>query len=95
MCEKKANWSLYFIISYLLGFLGVDRFMMGHIFLGILKLITLGGLGIWWLIDLIQIGCNCDFKGIKWVGTEHRKWVIIGVLVFQLCLMVLFESSVR
>ncbi len=43
------------IISFFLGSLGVDRFYLGYTKLGILKLITLGGFGIWWLIDLINI----------------------------------------
>ena len=43
------------ILSILLGTLGVDRFYMGYIGLGVLKLITAGGFGIWWLIDLIMI----------------------------------------
>jgi len=43
-----------------LGIFGIDRFYKGDIFLGILKLITLGGFGIWALIDLILV-----YKGIK------------------------------
>lgn len=43
------------ILSILLGKLGVDRFYLGYVGLGILKLITAGGFGIWWLIDLILI----------------------------------------
>ena len=49
------------------GGLGVDRFIMGHVGLGILKLITLGGCGIWWLIDLILIATKHKFKGVVWV----------------------------
>lgn len=43
------------VLSIFLGELGIDRFYMGYIGLGILKLITCGGFGIWWLIDLIMI----------------------------------------
>ena len=43
------------VLSILLGELGIDRFYLGYTGLGIVKLITCGGFGIWWLIDLIMI----------------------------------------
>jgi TM2 domain-containing membrane protein YozV len=43
------------ILSILLGGIGVDRFYLGYVGLGIVKLITGGGFGIWWLIDIILI----------------------------------------
>ena len=43
------------ILSVLVGGLGVDRFYIGDVGLGVAKLITGGGLGIWWLVDLFLI----------------------------------------
>ncbi len=43
------------VLCVLLGGLGVHRFYVGKIGMGILMLLTLGGLGIWALIDLIVI----------------------------------------
>ncbi len=65
--ERKVNWVLTLVMSVVFGSLGVDRFIMGHIGLGILKLITFGGCGVWWLIDVILIATKYEFKDIKWV----------------------------
>ncbi len=46
------------LLSIFLGTLGVDRFYLGYIGLGIVKLITAGGCGIWWLIDVIMIATD-------------------------------------
>ena len=43
------------ILSILLGTIGVDRFYLGKIGTGILKLVSFGGFGIWWIIDIILI----------------------------------------
>lgn len=52
--DMKKDWKYFLvgmIISWSLGFIGADRIYAGEVGLGILKLITFGGFGIWWLID--------------------------------------------
>jgi TM2 domain-containing membrane protein YozV len=46
------------LLSFYLGWLGIDRFYLGYIGLGVLKLVTLGGCGIWALLDSILIALN-------------------------------------
>ena len=67
MEKKKVNWTLTLIMSILFGSLGVDRFIMGHILLGVLKLLTLGGCGVWWLVDVILIATKHPFKDVEWI----------------------------
>jgi TM2 domain-containing membrane protein YozV len=65
--KRKVNWILTLIMSIFFGQLGVDRFIMGDVGLGILKLLTLGGCGIWWLVDVILIATKHEFAGVEWV----------------------------
>lgn len=52
------NWTTTLILAILLGELGIDRFYLGKIGTGILKLLTAGGCGIWWLYDIIMVATN-------------------------------------
>tara|TARA_A100001037_G_C14991445_1_gene562790 strand:+ start:522 stop:743 length:222 start_codon:yes stop_codon:yes gene_type:complete len=64
------DWTTLLILSVLLGGLGVDRFYAGHIGLGVLKLLTVGGCGIWAIIDIIMVatGKFTDADGLPIVN---------------------------
>lgn len=71
---RKVNWVLVLVMSIFFGMFGVDRFIMGKVGTGILKLLitiltafVLGG-WIWWLVDIILIASRQNFKGVTWVG---------------------------
>lgn len=52
--EKRINKHVFvWVFTFLIGGLGVDRFVRGQIGLGVLKLLTAGGCGIWALVDWI------------------------------------------
>lgn len=65
--KKRVNWLLVLLMSIFFGSIGVDRFIMGHIGLGLLKLVTIGGFGIWWLVDVILIASKYDFENVIWI----------------------------
>lgn len=64
-----------FLLSFFVGYLGADWFYLcdgdaGYIVAGVFKLITCGGLGIWWIADWIRVLVN-DFPDGNGVGLEQ------------------------
>jgi len=58
------------ILSLLVGYLGIDRFYVGDVGLGIIKLITCGGFGIWVIVDWFLIMGTTKTKNMELL---HQK----------------------
>ena len=56
--KKPADWLTTLLLCIFVGGLGGHRFYVGKIGTGIIQLLTLGGCGIWSLVDLIMIICQ-------------------------------------
>ena len=52
---KENRWLTCLLLCWFVGVLGVHRFYTGHTATGVIQLLTLGGCGIWTLIDFIII----------------------------------------
>jgi TM2 domain len=70
--EQPKDFLVALLLSIFVGSLGIDRFYLGYIGLGILKLVTLGGCGVWTLIDIVLIATHKlpDAKGQP-LATNH------------------------
>ena len=77
----QKNWLITLLLCGILGWFGIHRFYTGHTTIGFIQLFTMGGFGLWWLIDLvlILIGRYRDSQGSSLQDTELRSRT--GVLV--------------
>ncbi len=61
-----GNLVTYLLLSVGLGIIGIDRFYKGEAGWGVLKLITFGGAGIWYLVDICIFAYRFGTTG-QWV----------------------------
>lgn len=96
--ESDKSYVVAVLLSLLLGQLGIDRFYLGKIGTGIVKLLTVGGFGIWAFIDLILVvfGKLRANDGLPLQGYEHNKrlfkiifFVLVGIEVISIAVLVL------
>ena len=82
--DEHKDYVMAFLLSWVLGNFGADRFYLGYTGLGIAKLLTFGGLGVWAIIDtvLLAFGKLKDRQGIPLKGYESNKsWIRILALI--------------
>ncbi len=80
------------LLSWFLGGIGVDRFYLGYTGLGVVKLLTLGGCGIWSLIDVIliltgKLGGNNDPRPLEGIEKNKKTMMIVIGALFALGLI--------
>lgn len=91
----EKSFMVTWLLSLLLGGIGADRFYIGKVGTGILKLVTFGGFGLWYVIDLIIIltGSARDKDGDKLSGYKNNKVVALVVTVVFLAIVVVGISA--
>lgn len=82
---QRKSQLVTFFLSLFLGFFGADRFYLGFIVSGVFKLITLGGLGTWWLFDVVRTGSGPVYARDFKVNPDLRHWayLLIVILLFS------------
>lgn len=79
--DRRYNPVVALVLAIFLGYLGIDRFYSGHVVAGVFKLLTLGGFGIWWIIDIIlftfqvaqRSGASPSMRGPEHAGALSFK----------------------
>jgi len=72
VATSRRDWLVALLLAIFLGNLGVDRFYAGQIGLGILKLCTCGGLGIWWVIDIILLAVG-NYRDVEGLPLQRKQ----------------------
>jgi len=76
------SYHITLLLAVYFGWCGLDRFYIGKVGTGILKLITFGGFGLWWLIDVIFILLNkrTDVDGKNLLDSDKKETTILCLL---------------
>ncbi|WP_319021106.1 TM2 domain-containing protein [Brevibacterium aurantiacum] len=82
--HPNRSFFVTWLLSLLLGFLGADRLYTGRFLTGGLKLVSLGGLGLWWVIDLVIVmagGLRYDSRPLTgYDAWKEVAWIATGFL---------------
>ncbi|TDW28942.1 Ltp family lipoprotein [Cryobacterium psychrophilum] len=86
MLVSNKSFVVTWLFALLLGIFAVDRFYLGKVGTGLLKLFTFGGLGVWVLVDLILVltGAQRDKQGRTLAGYDQNKkiaWIVSAVVI--------------
>lgn len=85
---QAKSFRTVWLIAVFGGWLGIDRFYLGHIGTGVLKLLGAGWYGIWWSVDMIRLlrGRQADKNGVLVEDRDNFRpvAVVISTVLFTL-----------
>lgn len=91
--RRKSQTTAWFL-SVFLGPFGADYFYLGFPLWGLGKLCTLGGLGTWWLVDVVRISAGPVYAYDYRTANDLSHWAAVTALVF-VCMLAGFVVSVE
>jgi len=82
-----------FLLSMFFGMFGADQFYLGFMLSGCLKLCSAGGLGIWWLYDIVRIGSTgVHTKQHFRLATDVHHWAFVLAVICYMGIIGLIVS---
>jgi TM2 domain-containing membrane protein YozV len=83
---KRKSQVVTFVLSVFGGMFGLDMFYLGFNVVGAIKLLTFGGLGWWWLTDLVRIGVGSVYTNGQYRTMSDLPFWAFAVSVVCLAL---------
>jgi len=91
--KRKSQMKTFFLSTFL-GFTGADYFYLGYPLWGAGKLVTLGGCGFWWLLDIVRTGAGPVYAHNFRVANDLPHWVAVLIMI-AVCMLSGFAVAIE